>query len=263
MADAPPPIPLRPWQRYMGRVFLPPAPSQDLHVNIGLLLEGNQNFPKWMPVFEHAISEKDYDEMVGKMKALLAEKYMSEFDLSMRTLSVLFCLGIGCLFYKCKEDGIKDSLKGIAAEYGLDIIEVGNTGCRYISHKKDDVNGIGFDQHGIPLSLLSEKGSRQIPAWPPMGFNIILKGTPELDLRSSWPRSAGALAMLGFSVPSDCQVTVDDSLSIPLQISPSPSHSPSPSQSIYQSLLPRFLCILLSVSLTPSLTLTRSPCIYH
>ena len=209
---APPPTPAREMDRFMGRVYLPPAPSQDLHVNIGYPYEGKQLFPSWMPVFEHAISKKDYDEMVGKMKALLAEKCITECDLSMRTLSVLFCLGVGCLFFKIKQDGITNSLKSIAAEYGVDIILVGAMGCRMI-YNNQDVNAIGIDQYGIPLSTLSEKRNRQVPAWAPPGYNIILKGSPELDLRSSWPRSAGALAMLGFSVPSDCKVIVDDSLS--------------------------------------------------
>jgi hypothetical protein len=40
----------------MSRVFLPPTPSAELHVNIGWNTVGNQADPEWMPLFGKAIS---------------------------------------------------------------------------------------------------------------------------------------------------------------------------------------------------------------
>ena len=54
---------------FMVRVFLPPAPGDELYINIGYCYGGNQVYPEWMPLFREAISKEDYDRFIAKIKA--------------------------------------------------------------------------------------------------------------------------------------------------------------------------------------------------
>ncbi|KAL1510311.1 hypothetical protein AB1Y20_006631 [Prymnesium parvum] len=63
---------------YMGRVFLPPAPSAELHINFGWNVQNGQLYPEWVPIFEEAISKKDYDALVSKIRDYLDKNAINE-----------------------------------------------------------------------------------------------------------------------------------------------------------------------------------------
>ena len=178
----------------MGRVFLPPAPSAELHVNIGWNTAGNQEYPEWMPLFGEAISKANYDRLIAKIKAHLEANAIPMW---------LVCCGCGvcpvpglcCLYMKASS--ITKELQKISDEFD---------GARVELFQATSPSGLqAYDQYGQPPMKMfggnKHHAGTMKPAWPPLGYNIILKAPKSFDLRSVWPGASQGAANLQIPVP--------------------------------------------------------------
>jgi hypothetical protein len=193
---------------FMGRVFLPPE-SAELHINIGWNERGGQKYAEWMPVFQEAISQKDYEALVSKLKDYFETNAINPF-LPRCAMATLTC-GVGCLicgYMAVKASSITRDLKEIAAEFSGARIEL----VQMTTPTALTADAMGFDQYGQPPQQVFGEGKHSAgqmkPCWPPLGWNIILKAPETSDLRSLWPKSLATGSML----PVVVQVSMDREL---------------------------------------------------
>ena len=163
---------------YMGRVYLAPAPSQELYINIGWNWVNGQMYPEWMPIFEEAISKEEYDTLIGKIKSYLDE---NNLDPSLRSCGYrsagCCCIGVCILCHLSSQTNrITNDVKKISEENaGACVAYVQNPTPTALT-----AEAMGVDQSGLPMII-----------WPPLGFNIILKAPATFDMRSVWPKPIG------------------------------------------------------------------------
>ena len=79
---------------FMGRVFLPPEPSAELHINFGWNVQNGQKYPELMPLFQEAISKQDYEALMSKIKDYLEKNSINDC-LPICGLMTIGC-GVGC-----------------------------------------------------------------------------------------------------------------------------------------------------------------------
>lgn len=171
---------------FMGRVFLPPAPSNELYINIGWSMRDQQIWPEWMPIFESMISKKDYDEMIGEMKTLMDDKSIHP-ALKYAARTPCFCVCLCPIVIPMALD-ITKSMKTIGDMYnGADVKLVRAT--RPTANTEDMQ---GWDQYGKPCENAFGENACMLSCWPPLGYNIVLKAPQEapqgVDIRSTWPK---------------------------------------------------------------------------
>ena len=191
---------------FMGRVFLPPAPSAELHINIGWNVRNGQRYAEWMPVFQEAISQKDYEELVSKLKDYLETNAINPY---LPICAQMTCVcGVGCCicgYLYVTASSITRDLKKIAEEYPGARVEL----FQMTTPTALTADAMGFDQYGQPPQQVFGAGEHSAgemkPCWPPLGYNIILKATQTSDLRSVWPKSLATGSML----PVVMQVSMD------------------------------------------------------
>lgn len=178
---------------FMGRVFLPPAPSAELHINIGFNTVGNQAYPEWMPIFKEAISKKDYDRMIGKIKAYLDENAMPMYCVSLACC----CFPIGLPYLYVKTGNITSGLQQIGNEFNGARVEL----CQMSTPTGLTADMMAFDQYGqAPMTMFGgsdRRAGEMKPCWPPLGYNIILKTPQSFNLRNAWPKFANLGPGLG------------------------------------------------------------------
>ena len=151
---------------FMGRVFLPPAPSAELHINIGWNTIGNQAYPEWMPIFQEAISKEDYDRMIIKIKAYLDEHAMP-----------MNCVCVACLCWPCglpylyaKSSNITSALQRIGNEF---------SGARVKLSQMTVPTGMtadlmAFDQYGqAPMYMFQKSGIQPMKMFTQLGIQNI------------------------------------------------------------------------------------------
>jgi hypothetical protein len=175
-------------------VFLPPASlPQELHVNIGLMSKGFQTYPEWEPFMEHAISKDDYDEMMGKIKAIFDEGAVDARLHLYACMTSLCLIGIVPYAYLCiKENRIIKGVEAIVGGYR------GVVGAKFFSRWEEvgmTPDAMGLDSKGdaciADVPVRGGEGERvNLPAWPPPGMSIILKAPGAgKDLRATWPKN--------------------------------------------------------------------------
>ena len=207
---------------FMGRVFLPPAPSQELHINIGWHFANAQTYPEWMPIFEEAISKAEYDALIGKIKGYL-EKNKVDAGLPLCGMFTVCCFGIGCCilgYVASKASQITNDLKKIAEEHSGARIEL----VQYAPATARTAETMGVDQYGQPC-IAGGSGRRRGPAqtrpvWPPLGYNIVLKAPASFDLRSVWPKPT--------DIASSIQVPTATTTGVPVTASVAVAPDPAP-----------------------------------
>ena len=84
---------------FMGRVFLPPHPNNELHINIGWNVTDGQKFPEWLPIFQEAITQQEYDALISKIKEYLAKNAINHC-LPTCAMMTIGC-GVGCFICGC------------------------------------------------------------------------------------------------------------------------------------------------------------------
>jgi hypothetical protein len=176
-----------------GRVFLPPASlPQELHVNIGLMSKGFQAYPDWEPFMEHAISKDDYDEMMGKIKAIFEEGAVDARLVGCACMTSLCLIGIIPYAYlMMKENRVIKGVEAIVGGYR------GIVGAKFFSRWEEvgmTPDAMGFDSTGhtciADVPVTGGEGRENRPAWPPPGMNIILEAPGAgKDLRATWPKN--------------------------------------------------------------------------
>ena len=180
---------------FMGRVFLPPAPSAELHINIGWNTVGNQSYPEWMPLFAEAISKEDYDRLTGNIKAHLETNAIPFWQTQCALCCCGMCVCCPCVYVYFRASAITKELKQIAQEFN---------GARVEFTQMAKPTGFGnlqaFDQYGQPpmseFGATMEIAGVMKPSWPLQGYNIILKAPVSYDIRSIWPGVSGGAANL-------------------------------------------------------------------
>jgi hypothetical protein len=194
---------------FMGRVFLPPAPSKELHINVGWNTVGNQAFPEWMPLFGEAISKDDYDKLIAKIKEHLDANSIPMWQVYCGIMPPTGMIGGICYLY-WKASAITKELRKIGDEFN---------GARVELYQATYPTGFGdlqaYDQWGqAPMKAFGE--SHQVkPCWPPLGYNIILKAPTSFDLRSVWPGVSQGAANVQIPVPMSMQTPAAASVSGP------------------------------------------------
>jgi hypothetical protein len=184
---------------FMGRVFLPPAPSAELHVNIGWNTVGNQAYPEWMPLFGEAISKADYDRMIAKIKAHLDANAIPMWQVACGMCPPTCIVGGACYLY-IKASAITKELQKISEEFDGARVELCQT-----SYPTGFGNLQAYDQYGQPPMHMfgrSEHSAGMMkPCWPPNGYNVILKAPRTFDLRSVWPGVSQGAANVQIPAP--------------------------------------------------------------
>jgi hypothetical protein len=184
---------------FMGRVFLPPAPSAELHVNIGWNTVGNQAYPEWMPLFGEAISKPDYESLIAKIKTHLEANAIPMWQVACGMCPPTCLVGGACCLY-LKASAITKELGKIGDEFN---------GARVELYQATHPSGFGnlqaFDQYGQPLMKEFGRSEHRAgcmkPCWPPLGYNIILKAPRSFDLRSVWPGVSQSAANVQIPAP--------------------------------------------------------------
>ena len=188
------------YKDFMGRVFLPPAPSQELYINIGLRFTNGQAYPEWMPLFGEAISKTEYDALIGKIRGYFDQNAVNG-DLYDSYESV----GTWCFFCYLKqtEKRMDRDLKKIAEEYaGARVEQIATARPTALTD-----TAMAFDQYGAPaMYAFGSDGMK--PCWPPFGYNIVLKAPASFDMRSIWPKPMENLAS-GIGAPTTARVVVE------------------------------------------------------
>ena len=182
---------------FEGRVFLPPsdrAPSDELHVNIGWITRGGQGttYPDWMPLFQAAISEQDYNLLIGRIKEYREKNTISRLQETCGRTCCLFPWGmVSRWFFLKKKETMTRELDNISKDFGARV--------EFCSSSKRTDHGHkchAFDQFGkICMDLFRDPYRRDPtqqsfilkPSWPPRGYNIILRAPGSFDLRGVWP----------------------------------------------------------------------------
>jgi len=176
-----------------GRVFLPPASlPQELHVNVGVMGKGIQAYPEWETFMEHAISKDDYDEMMGRVKAIFEEGAVDWRLHCCAWLTFVCVIGtVPCAYLMIKQNRIIKGVEAVVGDYR------GVVGAKFFSRWEEvgmtpDV--MGFDSKGDPciadVKVRGGEGRVNMPAWPPPGMSIILKAPGAgKDLRATWPKN--------------------------------------------------------------------------
>ena len=175
---------------FMGRVFLPPAPSANLHINIGWSATDGQKYPEWMPIFQEAISKEDYDSLISKIKDYLSANSINAC-LPMCAVTTMSC-GVGC-FVCCYLAAAGTKITGDLKKIGEEFPGASVTLCQMTTPTAQTPDAMAFDQWGVPCQQVFGQGKHSRgqlkPCWPPLGYNIILRAPSSFDLRSVWPKN--------------------------------------------------------------------------
>jgi len=181
---------------FMGRVFLPPPPSSELHVNIGWNTAGHQAYPEWMPVFGEAISKPDYESLIAKIKTHLEANAIPMWQVACGTCPPTCLVGGACYLY-LKASAITKELGKIGEEFNGARVE--------LARQTFPSNMQAYDQYGqAPMKMFGETETQAgtlMPCWPPLGYNIILEAPKGFELRSVWPGVSQSAANIQIPAP--------------------------------------------------------------
>ena len=195
-----------PEDQHSGLVYLPPAPSAELHISIGgVLSKKGQDYAEWMPLFQEAISEKDYNLLIGRIKEYQQKNSINICHSAFAFSFICYPWGMAASYCLVKEvQRITRDLDNIAKDYNGARVEFFHIkdlwgGCpgMFVNTVVDwcgNPTPRGFDQYGRPCRVWNHGGQGgpghwQV-VWPPSGFNIILKAPTHFDLRAVWPGAA-------------------------------------------------------------------------
>jgi len=198
---------------FEGRVFLPPsaasentectwgvvvrragqaepdwAPSDELHVNIGWITRGGKTtYPDWMPLFQAAISEQDYNLLIGRIKEYREKNTISRLQETCGRTCCLFPWGmVSRWFFLKKKETMTRELDNISKDFGARVEFYSDT-----KRTGDGRKYHAFDQFGKICKYFYSHGPNGggawKPCWPPTGYNIILRAPGSFDLRGVWP----------------------------------------------------------------------------
>jgi hypothetical protein len=147
-----------------------------------------------MPLFGEAISKADYDRLIAKIKAHLEANAIPSWQVC---CSYTVCPVPGCCWIYMKGMSISEELQKIGEEFD---------GARVELCQASSPSGLqAYDQYGQPLMFVfggnKNSAGTMMPAWPPLGYNIILKAPKSFDLRSVWPGASQNAANIQIPAP--------------------------------------------------------------
>ena len=188
-------------KKFMGRIMLAPNKVQPadgtlLYINFGWNTEGNQSYPEYLPALAPTVSKEDYNALMTQIK-----EYLDANGISMclvTTGMVLAPCVIGCFFCgmaAMKANQITADLKAkVAAAPGWS--PVARLELSQVSTPQGNTpEFMAFDQYGSPVMGNfgggKNRSSYPAPAWPPLGYNIVVT-VPDPNLNSSWPKNGAA-----------------------------------------------------------------------
>lgn len=181
---------------FAGRIMLAPATKQPpnstlLYINFGWGTGTNQKYPSWIPALAPAISKEHYDTLFANIKDYLDANSLTQAIPIIG--AVVPVLGCGCCAYAhVRSNDITKSLNELVSTAGwVRGTEIAFNLVPIFQLQGSTPDEVAYDQFGTPVKGFAGGGNTGVietNAWPPLGYNIIVK-VPNPNLKTMWPKS--------------------------------------------------------------------------
>ena len=188
---------------FMGKFYLIPENEQTsgestIYLNFGWNTKGNQSFPPYSKtILDNVCSETQYKKLCDDVTNYLDENGL---DLCCAQVACAFSCLILPLCYLCiYVNKINNDIKQIISNNTKDWMScTASMELMQASGRVTNVrDGVGYREDGTVMTRpeMTSRGSHSYPtgrqeaAWPPLGYNIVLK-IKGMSIRQRWPMLA-------------------------------------------------------------------------